>query len=205
MSDNPVRDPERLILASASRIRADILKSAGVVFETARPPVDEASIKRAAINAGRTVKETAQLLADAKALSVKAGEETLVLGSDQILAFKGAGFDKCATMEEARERLKLLEGKRHTLINAIAIARRGEVVFRSLEETALQMRPLTDAEIDAYLAAAGEGVLASVGAYEVEGLGARLFSKIEGDYFAVLGLSLFPVLGVLRKYGMIKF
>jgi septum formation protein len=196
--------PSRLILASGSAIRAEILKGAGTPFEIIRPDIDEDVIKRSALDAGRTLGETAQILADAKALAVT-DPEAFVVGSDQILNFKGKGFDKPRTMTEARERLKTLQGKRHSLINAVSLARDGEIVFRNLEEPSLYMRAMTDAEIDAYLAEAGREILSSVGAYQVEALGGRLFDKIEGDYFAVLGLSLFPLLGYLRREGFLSF
>lgn len=193
----------RLTLASASAIRAAILANAGVAFDVVRPDVDEDAIKIAARAEGHTLQETAQRLADAKALAVRAPGP--VLGADQILSFEGQGFDKPRSIEEARARLTLLQGRPHTLINAVSIARGGRVVFRSLEEPRLFMRALTLAEIDAYLSAAGPDILASVGAYQVEALGARLFERIEGDYFAVLGLSLHPVLGYLRREGLLAF
>ncbi|OFX02639.1 MAG: hypothetical protein A3E78_07925 [Alphaproteobacteria bacterium RIFCSPHIGHO2_12_FULL_63_12] len=193
----------RLTLASASAIRAAILANAGVAFDVVRPDVDEDAIKKAARAEGLTLPETAQHLADAKALAVRAAGP--VLGADQILSFEGQGYDKPRTREEARARLALLQGRPHTLINALTIAREGRVVFRHLEEPRLFMRALSPAEIDAYLDAAGPDILASVGAYQVEALGARLFERIEGDYFAVLGLSLHPVLGYLRRAGLLAF
>lgn len=196
---------KRLILASGSAIRARILDSAGLVFDVMRPEVDEAAIKRAALAAGRTLAETAQLLADAKALAVAAPPDALALGADQILAFDGEGFDKPQSMAEARARLLRLQGRDHALINASAIAQGGRIVFRHLAAPRLFMRAMTADEIDAYLAAAGEEILSSVGAYQVEALGSRLFERIEGDYFAVLGLALHPVLGYLRREGLLAF
>lgn len=193
----------RLILASGSAIRARILEGAGIPFDIVRPEVDEDAIRKKALGEGRSLQETAQLLADAKALGAKTRGP--VIGSDQILAFEGRGFDKPRTMEEARARLKLLQGRRHTLINAVSIARDGKIVFRHVEEPALHMRAMTDAEIGAYLDTAGDEILSSVGAYQVEALGSRLFDRIDGDYFAVLGLSLYPLLGYLRREGLLAF
>ena len=195
--------PARLTLASGSAIRAAILEGAKVAFDVIRPDVDEAAIKKDAEGEGLSLRATAQRLADAKALSVKARGP--VLGSDQILAFEGRGFDKPATIADARARLKLLQGRRHSLINAIAIAEGGRIVFRHLDEPQLLMRQMSDAEIDAYLVAAGEEILSSVGAYQIEALGSRIFERIDGDYFAVLGLSLYPVLGYLRREGLLAF
>lgn len=195
----------RLVLASGSAIRARILDAAGVDFDIAAPDVDEGAIKRAALDEGLSLRATAQRLADAKALAIAADVGAIILGCDQMMAFEGRGLDKPRSIAEARARLALLQGRRHSLINAVSIARGGAVVFRHIEEPMLFMRTMTADEIDAYLDACSEDILASVGAYQVEALGTRLFERIEGDYFAVLGLSLFPVLGYLRREGMLAF
>ncbi|MEZ5921822.1 MAG: Maf family protein [Parvularculaceae bacterium] len=194
----------RIILASGSAIRADILRAAGVRFDIVRPDVDEDAIKAAARAKGLGLQAMAQALADAKALAIKA-PGAVVIGADQIMAADGEGFDKPKTMEEAAARLSALQGKPHCLINAIAIARDGEIVFRNIDEPVLHLRSMKDDEIRRYLEDAGEEVLASVGAYQVEALGSRLFERIEGDYFAVLGLSLFPLLGYLRSESALDY
>ena len=194
-----------LILASGSAIRAAILRGAGVPFEVIKPGVDEDVIKKDAAANGLNLEATAQALADAKALAVSTKHAGLVLGSDQILEFEGGGFDKPADMAEAKERLMLLQGASHRLLNGVAFAQDGEIVERRLSAATLYVRPMDEAEIDAYLAAAGPAILSSVGAYQVEGLGARLFDRIDGDYFTVLGLSLFPTLDICRRHGVIPF
>ncbi len=194
----------RLILASTSAIRARILKAAGVPFEAIKPDVDESAIKAIAAREGLALPDIAQRLADAKALAVEA-PGAIILGSDQMMAFEGRGFDKPQTMGEARRRLIELQGRTHTLINAVSIAKEGRIAFRHLDEPKLRMRAMSAEEIDAYLDQAGEEILASVGAYQVEALGSRLFDQIDGDYFAVLGLSLTPVLGFLRREGLLTF
>lgn len=191
-----------LVLASGSAIRAAILTNAGVAFRAEKPPVDEDALKRRL--AGGDLEDLAMALAEAKALAVKAPGD-FVLGADQILEFEGRPFDKARTMAEARQRLIALEGRSHTLINAAAIARDGVIVYRHLARPKLLMRTMTAADIDAYLEKAGEAALASVGCYQVEALGAGLFEHIEGDYFAVLGLALLPLLGFLRGRGLGPF
>lgn len=188
-----------IILASGSVIRARILKAAGVGFAVMKPDVDEAAVKRACGKEGLDLEATAMRLAESKALAVEPPSGALVVGSDQILEFEGRAYDKCESMDEARARLLALSGRPHTLVNAVAVARDGDVLFRRIDRPRLMMRDLSAAEIDRYLAEAGEEILASVGAYQVEGLGARLFERIDGDYFAVLGLSLFPLLSFLRR------
>ena len=194
-----------LILASGSAIRRAILSSAGLSYEIIRPDVDEAVVKASGLARGDSLQTIAADLADAKALAIDAPADALVIGSDQILEFKGEGFDKPASMSEARARLLRLQGETHALINSVSVARRGAVVWRNLDIARLSMRPMAETEIDAYLARAGEDILSSVGAYQVEKLGARLFDRIEGDYFTVLGLSLFPLLSFLRHQKAIAF
>lgn len=191
-----------LVLASGSAIRAAILKGAGLNFRVCKPAVDEDAIKREM--AGEDLEETAMALAVRKALAVREAG-ALVIGSDQILEFEGRAYDKPKDIAEARARLAELQGKAHTLINAVAVAKDGAILFRHLDRPRLVMRAMTGKEIENYLAAAGAGVLASVGAYQVESLGAHLFERIEGDHFAVLGLSLFPLLGFLASQGIRPF
>ncbi|MEE2690252.1 MAG: nucleoside triphosphate pyrophosphatase [Pseudomonadota bacterium] len=194
-----------IVLASGSAIRARILEAAGVPFRIVKPDVDEAVVKRDCAAAGLDLEATALRLAEEKALAADAPPETLVIGSDQILEFEERPFDKPASLEEARARLLDLQGRVHTLINAVVVVRSGEIAFSHLDRPRLRMRAMTAAEVDRYLAASGPAVLASVGAYQVEALGARLFEAVEGDYFAVLGLSLFPLLAFLRREGALDF
>jgi nucleoside triphosphate pyrophosphatase len=198
-------NPPQIILASGSAIRANILRGAGVPFEVAKPNVDEAVIKSEAVGAGKTLEQMAMILAEAKVLDVAKTTDAIVIGADQILEFEGRAFDKPQDMDEARTRLMEMAGAAHTLINAVAIAKNGHILWRKLERPELHLRNLTEAEIDAYLAAAGPEILTSVGAYQIEGVGARLFDKIDGDYFSVLGLCLFPVLDCLRREGALAF
>jgi septum formation protein len=195
----------KIVLASASAVRARLLRDAGVAFEQILPGIDETELKRACARDGLGLEETAVVLAEAKALSAKADAHALVIGADQILEFDNRGYDKPASMAEARERLRQLQGRAHTLINAIALARDGTIVWRNVDRARLVMRALKEDDIEAYLSVTGEAALASVGAYQLEGLGARLFECVEGDYFAVLGLSLLPLLERLRRDGALVF
>jgi len=189
----------RLILASASPIRAKILRQAGLAFTVQKTGVDEAAIKTRL--AGQTTDRIAMALAEEKALAIK-DAKALVIGADQILEYRRRPYDKPRSRLEARQRLMTLQGKRHVLVNAMAVTKAGRVVFRNLERPALYFREMSEREIDGYLDAAGEQTLDSVGAYQIEGLGATLVERIRGDYFAVLGLSLFPLLAFLRSEGL---
>jgi septum formation protein len=126
-----------------------------------------------------------------------------VIGADQVLDLEGRLFDKPPDLAAARAHLRALSGKAHTLTSAVAVARDGAIVWRRVETARLQVRPLAPDFIDAYLAAAGDTVLRSVGAYEVEGLGAQLFAAIAGDHFTIQGLPLLALLDHLRQSGVV--
>jgi len=195
----------RLVLASGSAIRAQILDQAGLTFTVIKPNVDEDALKAKGAERGENLEKIAQNLADAKALAVPGNAYQYILGSDQILEFEERGFDKPQSLQEAGERLKLMSGKRHTLINAVTITKDNEIIYQHIDRPKLFLRELSDLEIAAYLKAAGTSILSSVGAYQVEKFGARLFDRVEGDYFAILGLSIFPVLKFLRDEQVIDF
>lgn len=186
-------------LASKSAIRAHVLRAAGVEIATQSPGVDEDAVK--AELAGANVPLVAQTLADRKALAVRA--EGLVIGSDQALEFEGRLYDKARDLAEARERLKMLRGRTHHLHAGVAVARGGEILWRETTTSTLTMRPFSDAFLEDYLAETG-GALASVGCYELEKRGAQLFARIEGDYFAILGMPLLGLLEVLRREGALR-
>lgn len=193
----------RLILASGSAIRRDIMTGAGLDFEVIVKPVDEAAIKTAMLDEGARPREIADALAEAKALRVSRQEEGLVIGADQVMVMDGKLFDKPTSMDEARERLQLMRGKRHELIGSVVVANNGTPVWRYVSQTKLWMRDFSDAFLEDYLAGEGDLVTKSVGAYRFEGPGSQLFSRVEGDFFSILGLSLLPLLQYLRDCGAI--
>jgi septum formation protein len=193
-----------IVLASKSRSRAAILSGAGVAFETEDSEVDETALKTALLADGAGPREVAERLGEAKALAVSARRPgDVVIGADQTLDLDGALYDKPADLAEAREHLGALRGRGHALHGGLVAAERGEVVWRTTETSRLWMRDFSDAFLDGYLARGGEALLASVGGYQLEGEGAQLFERIDGDYFAILGLPLLPLLGFLRSRGAI--
>jgi septum formation protein len=190
----------RLVLASTSRIRGELLTKAGLVFEVVRPEVDENELKKASM--ALAPGDLAVSLAAAKAVSVaNRVPNALVLGADQVLNLAGRAFDKPESAEAARRQLIELRGRSHALETALCCARGGEVVWRHLGQATLTMRPFSDKFLDAYLRQMGPEVTTSVGAYKLEGLGAQLFDAVEGDYFTILGLPLLPLLDFLRRQG----
>jgi len=196
-------EQSRLILASGSAIRRDIMRGAGLDFEVIVKPVDEAAIKDAMLSEGARPREIADALAEAKALRVSRNEPGLVIGADQVMVMDGALFDKPVSIEAARERLIAMRGQRHELIGSVVVAKDGAPVWRYVSETKLWMRDFSDEFLDDYLAREGDLVTKSVGGYRFEGPGAQLFSRVEGDFFSILGLSLLPLLQYLRDCGAI--
>jgi septum formation protein len=190
-----------IVLASKSAARRAVLEGAGVPFEVAVAGVDEDAVKAAMLAEGATPHDVADALAELKAVRVSEGRADLVIGSDQTLELDGRLYDKAKTVEAARERLRELRGKTHRLHSAVVVARQGKPIWRELVSAGLTMRDFSDDFLEAYLAAEGEAALGSVGCYRLEGPGAQLFSKIEGDYFAILGLPLLGLLELLRKHG----
>ena len=192
-----------LTLASGSSIRRAILEGAGLEFAVVRPTTDEAAIKAALLADYVSPRNIADALAEAKAVGVSQTVDGLVIGADQVLEVDGRLFDKPRDLREARERLEYLRGRDHRLLGAVVVAEAGRATWRHVAETRLSMRAFSDAFLDAYIEAEGEALLASVGAYRFEGPGAQLFSRVEGDFFAVLGLDLLPLLDYLRLRGAI--
>jgi septum formation protein len=193
---------ERLILASKSAARRAMLEGAGVPFSVQVADVDEDAIKAThdpADAAGLAVE-----LARAKALAVSRHDpQAWVLGADQTLAFAGGLVSKAPSMEAARAQLASMRGRTHQLHSGAALARDGQVVWSGVDSVTMRARDFSDTFLEAYLAAEGEGLLASVGSYRLEGMGAQLFEAVEGDYFTVLGLPLWPVLAELRRAGVL--
>jgi len=189
-----------LVLASKSKIRRSLLVAAGIPIEVRAAELDER-----AVEAGAPTNEPSAIaahLAREKALSVGQSDPGgLVLGADQVLALEGKRFAKPSDRAAARAQLLALSGQLHSLHSAVAVVQNGAVAFEHVSVAWLAMRPLSDRFLDAYLDAAGEAALESVGAYQLEGLGSQLFEHVDGDYFAILGLPLLEVLDFLRQRG----
>jgi septum formation protein len=196
------RGKHPLVLASQSRARQVLLANAGVSFEAIAAEIDERAVQEAS---GLSVPgEIAALLAREKALAVSSHQPgRYVVGADQTLALGMRLFNKPAARDQAAGQLRELAGRSHELHSAVAVARDGKILFEVTTIARMTMRRLSEPEIDAYLDAAGDAVTTSVGAYQLEGLGVRLFERIDGDHFTILGLPLLPLLAFLRGEGLL--
>jgi septum formation protein len=192
------RGTKPLILASQSLARQVLLANAGIAFEAIPAEIDERAVELAC--GLSSPREIAAVLAREKAVSVSLRHPgQFVVGADQTLALGERLFSKPAGRAQAASQLQALAGRTHELHSAVAVARDGETLFADAAIARMTMRPLDGATISAYLDAAGEVVTASVGAYQLEGLGIHLFERIEGDHFTILGLPLLPLLKFLRS------
>jgi septum formation protein len=194
----------RLLLASQSAARRQMLAQAGVAFETVAATLDEDEAKAGLLAAGFEPRDLAEMLAEMKAKTASAAADDLVIGADQVLELDdGTMLSKPGSRDEALAQLRLLSGGTHYLHSAAVVVEAGERVWGETETVAMDVRPLSDAFLQAYLDAEYEAVRWNVGAYRIEGMGAQLFEEVEGSHFAILGLPLLPLLYYLRERGLL--
>ncbi|GJD75639.1 7-methyl-GTP pyrophosphatase [Methylobacterium goesingense] len=205
MSATLWRGAQPLLLASTSPTRRGLLEGSGLIVETEAPGVDERAVEAAC--AGLAPDALALRLAEAKAGAVAARHPgRVVIGADQVLDCDGTLFHKPADLAAARDQIGRLAGRSHALHSAVALAVDGAVAERFVATARLTMRPLDPGQIAAYVDLAGaDKVQASVGGYQLEGLGIHLFSEIAGDHSTILGLPLLPLLARLRNRGLLAF
>lgn len=202
---SPLVTKGALILASGSTTRAEILRNAGLDFSIKRPDIDEGAVRHDMLKAGASVEAGALRLAELKARQISGRHPAaLVVGADQILECGGQWFEKPAGRDQARAQLRQLSGKTHRLISAVTVSRGGEAVWHHVDQARLWIRPLGAEFLEHYLDALGNRAFDSVGGYQIEGLGAQLFERIEGDHFTILGLPLRPTLAFLRDNGILE-
>lgn len=194
----------RLILASNSRTRREILQNAGVIFEVVPADIDEEQIRQDMQRSGKLPQDIAERLSFEKAALVSQKyPECYVLGADQILVCEDRIYSKAGSMEEARENLKTFRGRNHQLITSLVLVKNGAEIWQTTEVPCLTMRDFTDDFLDHYLQEAGEDILSSVGCYFLESFGLQLFSHIKGDYFSILGLPVNNLMEKLRQLNIL--
>lgn len=195
----------KLILASASRTRREILQNAGIDFEIVPADIDEDYIRRGMERAGKSPQDIAERLAFEKAAFVSEKyPDHYSLGADQILVCENRIYSKAVSMEQARENLKTFRNRNHILVTSLVLVQAGEEIWRITDTPSLFMRDFSDDFLDHYLAEAGEDILSSVGCYFLEGAGLQLFSRIEGDYFSILGLPGINLMEKLRQLNILQ-
>jgi len=194
-----------IILASGSDIRSELLRNARVPFTVIIPRIDEETIRESLLAEGTAPREIADALAEAKAMKVSSKHpEAMVIGCDQVLDFRGEILSKPRSIDEARTQLAGLRGNRHSLLSAVVICCDGRPIWRHIGQVRLFMRDFSDEYLDEYLNRNWDSIQHAVGAYKLEQEGVRLFSKIEGDYFNVLGLPLLELLSYLTLRGELE-
>jgi septum formation protein len=193
-----------IVLASGSATRRAMLEAAGVALVVSAAAVDEAEVKASMQAEGASPGDVAEVLAGMKARRISLRHPgALVIGADQMLDCDGVWYDKPADRDAARAQLLALRGRTHTLTSTALAMRDGERLWHSTDQARLTMRSFSHLFLETYLDAVGPAVQSSVGAYQLEGWGAQLFAKIEGDHFTILGLPLLPLLGFLRDQGVL--
>lgn len=194
----------RLILASASKIRSELLRNAGLDVESLAARIDEEALRAALEAEGASPRDQADALAELKAEKIaRRFPDAVVIGCDQVLDFKGRVFGKPASIDAARAQLEELRGQTHKLLSAVVLYEKGRPVWRHMGEVRLTMREFSPSYLEDYITRQGPVLLETVGGYQLEAEGVRLFSDVHGDYFTVLGLPLMPLLGYLAQRGMI--
>ena len=193
-----------IVLASASPTRAGLLRAAGISVMIDAAAIDEAEVKASLRAARAEPGAIAQTLAELKAQRVSRRHAgSLVIGADQILECDGMLFDKPADPAAARIQLLALRGRAHRLVSAVVLVRDGQRLWHHVDRADLKMRDFSTSFLDRYLESADQAALSSVGAYQLEGIGAQLFAAIDGDYFTILGRPLLSLLDILREQGVL--
>lgn len=194
-----------IILASASTIRRQMLENAGIRVDALPARVDEDTIRAALEAEGAKPRDIADALAEMKAR--KLGERhpsSLVIGCDQVLHYDGEIWGKPETPDAAWSQLQRLRGRTHRLVSAVVLYEQAKPVWRHVEEASLTMRSFSDGFLDDYIARNWDDIRHSVGAYQLEREGARLFAAVDGNHFTILGLPLLPLLNYLSQRGFIS-
>ncbi|MCZ4352084.1 Maf family nucleotide pyrophosphatase [Roseovarius aestuarii] len=196
---------DRIILASNSAIRQQLLRNAGVAFTPIAARVDEDSVREALLADSAPPRDVADALAEMKARKISDKyPEAMVIGCDQVLAHNGTLLSKPQTPDNALEQLRCMRGVSHRLISAVVVYEARKPLWRHVGVVKMQMRDVSDTYLEGYVARNWDSIRHSVGAYKLEEEGVRLFTRISGDYFHVLGLPLLELLGFLTLHGELE-
>ena len=196
----------RIILASNSAFRAQLLTNAGIEFDKKPANINEREVETPLLEAGIDPAGIAEILAIAKANSIsEANPGSVVIGCDQTLSLEGELLHKPRDMDDARRRLLALSGRTHELNSAVCLVKDGQTLWSLVDPSHVKMRDLDPGFVGRHLASVGEIALSSVGAYQIEGKGVQLFESIKGDFFSIMGLPLLPLLAEMRRQELLDF
>jgi septum formation protein len=195
-------NPLDIILVSTSKIRGKILGAAGIKFSVLDSELDEENAKNSLteLSSRKISLELARLKSEKVSML---HPKAMTIGADQVLGFENQIFNKPVSRADAEKQLTMLRNATHTLYSAVSCAIAGAEVWSHCSEARLTIRDFTPEFLSSYLDGSPADYLSSVGAYKLEETGIQLFEKIEGDYFAILGLPILPLLGFLRQRGII--
>jgi len=191
----------KIILGSSSPSRKKLLKNTGIDFKVKSPTINETAQKK---EFKGKKKDLAIYLAEKKALSIHAESEDIIIGADQVLLHNNKIYDKPRSIQDAKKHLKELSNKTHSLISGTVISKKNKIIWRHQSVSKMKMRKLANKEINEYLSQSGKNILKCVGAYNIEGYGSKLFKKIDGDFFSIVGLPLIQLLNAINKIGKIR-
>ena len=195
----------KVVLASKSAIRGQLLTAAGVAFDTDSPGVDEDSVKAALLAEGVAPRDIADALAEAKAIKISRRRPGLIIGADQTLECEGECLSKPMTSNGARQQVLRLSGRWHTLHSAASVVHNGDIVCRISNSARIKFRSLDETAVRNYINMAGPDIEQCVGAYQLEALGVHLFEAIDGDYWTILGLPMIQLCAALRSANLLAW
>ena len=190
---------KKIILASKSRSRAQILKKNNIKFYQKKPKAEEEEIKKQ--NKKVSTKKLTEVLATAKARSIEV-ENTLIVGSDTAIDLGGETINKAKNMKEAKEKIIKLSGREHNIFSSVACFYNNKLVWKTTQKTTVKIRKISKKEAKEYINTCGKQILSSVGCYQIEKNGPNIIERIDGDFFNVMGFPLFPFLKFLKKFNM---
>lgn len=194
-----------ILLASGSEIRAQLLQNAGLTIEVKPQKVDEEATKAALLAQEVSHRDISDALAELKARRGSLSDpDKIIIGADQVLSCNGELFDKSKSKIDLKEQLNRLSGQVHTLFSATVIYHQNQPQWRYIGQAQMMMRVLSSEFIDSYVDDNWDTIQHCVGGYQLEGVGAQLFTRVQGDYFSVLGLPLLEILGYFRTQGVLR-
>ena len=195
----------RIILASSSESRKRIFRNTGISFFVKKPKINEKKIKKELKKQKNSIIKITKELAKLKCMSVsKTFKRNMVVGSDTMILCNKKLLDKAINIKDAKNKLRIIAGKKHSIYTSVCVCENKKIIWQHTEKTNVYIKKLKSNEIDYYLRKCGNKILNSVGCYQAEKMGPHIFSKIDGDFYNVLGFPIIPFINFLNKNTNIK-